>query len=120
MIWFRYGALFMFLGIILGAFGGHGLKHTLSEEAQHVYHIGVLYHLIHAIGLLAVGWLATLKPAEGLIRQAGWAFVIGIVLFSGSLYLLSITGVKKLGMITPLGGLSFLAGWLLLALAAKP
>lgn len=120
MIFFRYGALFMFLGVVMGAFGGHALKQSLSEEAQRIYAIGVLYQLIHALGLLAVGWMATLKPNEALIRQAGLAFVIGITLFSGSLYLLSITGIKKFGMITPVGGLSFLAGWLLLALAAKP
>ncbi len=120
MIFFRYGALFMFLGVVMGAFGGHALKYSLLEESQHIYHIAVLYHLIHALGLLAVGWLSTLKPNEMLVRQAGLAFVVGIVLFSGSLYLLSITGIKKFGMITPIGGLSFLAGWLMIALAAKP
>ena len=119
MVWFRYGSLLMFLGVVLGAFGAHALKGSLSEEGKAVYHTAVLYHLIHSLGLLAVGWLATLKPTEPMIRNAGWAFIIGILLFSGSLYLLAVTGMKKLGIITPFGGLAFLAGWLFLALSAK-
>ena len=118
MVWFRYGSLLMLLGVALGAFGAHGLKESLSAEGKPVYQTAVLYHLIHGLALLAVGWLATLKPMEPMIPRAGWAFVIGIVLFSGSLYLLSVTGIKKLGMITPLGGLAFLFGWLWLALSA--
>ena len=118
MAWIRYGSLLMFLGVLLGAFGAHGLKDTLSAEGKHAYQTAVLYHLIHGLALLAVGWLATVKPAEPLVKSAGWAFVIGIVLFSGSLYVLSVTGIKKLGIITPFGGLSFLIGWLCLALAA--
>lgn len=109
----------MLAGVALGAFGAHGLKGTLSPESKQIYQTAVLYHLIHGLGLLAVGWIATLKPAERLPGYAGWAFVIGVVLFSGSLYLLSVTGIKKLGMITPLGGLAFLLGWLFLALAAR-
>ena len=120
MGWVRYGSLVMLLGIALGAFGAHGLQDTLSESAKQRYQTAVFYHLIHGLALLAVGWLATLKPTEPLVRAAGWAFVVGIVLFSGSLYLLSLSGLKKLGMITPLGGLAFLLGWLLLALSAKP
>lgn len=111
--------MFMFLGVCMGAFGGHALKSSLSEEMQKVYHIAVFYHIVHALGLFAVAWLASARPMAGGIAQAGWAFIIGIVLFSGSLYCLSITGVRQLGMITPLGGLSFLAGWLLLAINAK-
>lgn len=109
----------MFLGIAMGAFGGHALKHTLSEEAQRTYHIGVFYHIVHALALFIVGWLSTVKPMAAGITQAGWAFAVGIPLFSGSLYLLSTTGVKAFGMLTPLGGVLFLAGWLLLALNAK-
>lgn len=119
MAWVRYGALLMCAGIILGAFGGHALRQTLSADAQRTYQIAVFYHLIHGLALLAVGWLAMLKPGEPLLRSAGWAFVVGIVLFSGSLYALSLSGVKKWGAITPLGGLAFLVGWLLLALAAR-
>lgn len=109
----------MLLGVALGAFGAHGLKDTLSPEAKQTYQTAVLYHLVHGLALLAVGGLATLRTMESLVRTAGWAFMLGIVLFSGSLYLLSITGVKKLGIITPFGGLAFLIGWLCLALAAK-
>ena len=118
MTWIRWGSLFMFLGVALGAFGAHGLKESLSAEGKQVYQTAVLYHLIHGLALLAVGWLATLKPMEPMIQRAGWAFVIGVVLFSGSLYLLSVTGIKKLGIITPLGGFAFLLGWLCLALGA--
>ena len=119
MLWIRWGSLMMFLGVALGAFGAHGLKDTLSQESKQVYQTAVLYHLIHGLALLAVGWLSTLKPQTALIDRAGWLFLIGTVLFSGSLYLLAITGMKKLGIITPFGGLAFLAGWLCLALAAK-
>ncbi len=118
MLWFRLGSSLMFLGVALGAFGAHGLKDTLSAEARPVYQTAVLYHLIHGLALLAAGWLATLKPNSPIVRQAGWAFVIGIVLFSGSLYALSLTGIKKLGIVTPFGGLAFLVGWLFLALSA--
>ena len=109
----------MLLGVALGAFGAHGLKDALSPEARQTYQTAVLYQLIHGLALLAVGWLATLKPMEPLVRTAGWAFVIGVVLFSGSLYLLSVSGAKKLGMITPFGGLAFLLGWICLAIAAR-
>jgi len=119
MIWIRFASFLMLLGVVLGAFGAHALKGTLSEDGKTVYQTAVLYHLVHGLGLFAVGWLATLRPHEPLIDKAGWAFVLGIILFSGSLYLLSVTGVKKLGIITPFGGLAFLLGWLCLALAAK-
>jgi len=110
----------MFLGVALGAFGAHGLKDTLSAEGKQAYHTAVLYHLLHGLALIAVGWLAVLKPASGLVRAAGWSFLLGILLFSGSLYLLSVTSIRKLGMITPFGGLSLLIGWLCLAWAATP
>ncbi len=119
MFWLRWGCLLLFAGVGLGAFGAHALQDRLTEEGKRLYQTAVLYHLVHALGLLAVGWLATLKPTEPLVRTAGWSLVLGIALFSGSLYLLAITGVKKLGIITPFGGLAFLAGWLCLALAAR-
>ena len=119
MMWIRYGSLVMLLGVALGAFGAHALKATLSDEARQIYQTAVLYHLVHGLGLLAVGWLAVLKPAEPMVKNAGWAFVIGFTLFSGSLYLLSVTGIKKLGIITPFGGLAFLLGWCFLALSAS-
>lgn len=119
MGWVRWGSLVLLLGVTLGAFGAHGLKDRLSPNAAQLYHTAVLYHLVHGLGLLVVGWLASVRPMEPMVRYAGWAFVSGILLFSGSLYLLSVTGVRKLGMITPLGGVAFLCGWLCLALAAR-
>lgn len=119
MGWIRYGSLLTMLGVALGAFGAHELKDTLSPQSHQTYQTAVLYHLVHGLGLLAVGWISTLRPSAPLVRTAGWAFVAGIVLFSGSLYLLSVTGAKKLGLITPFGGVAFLIGWLCLALAAR-
>lgn len=119
MSWIRCGSLIMFLGVALGAFGAHGLKNVLTPEAKPVYQTAVLYHLIHGLGLLLLGLITLVKPSSPLLRAAGWAFVIGIALFSGSLYLLSVTGIKKLGAITPIGGLLLLIGWLCLASAAN-
>ncbi len=118
MIWIRWGALMMFLGVAMGAFGAHTFKAALSPESKMIYQIAVLYHLVHGLGLLAVGLFSIFKPTVPLLRQAGFAFLLGIILFSGSLYLLSVTDVKKLGIVTPFGGLAFLIGWLCLALAA--
>jgi uncharacterized membrane protein YgdD (TMEM256/DUF423 family) len=112
------GSLSAFAGVALGAFGAHGLKTRVTPEMLAVWQTGVLYHLVHALGLLLVGVLAQLMPEAAMVRQAGWAILLGTVLFSGSLYLLVITGIKPLGMITPFGGIAFLAGWLLLAVAA--
>lgn len=119
MSWFQWGSWLMMAGVVLGAFGAHGLKDVLTPEAKQIYQTGVLYHLIHGLALLAVGWLATVKPESSSIKYAGLLFILGIFLFSGSLYLLSVTGIKKLGMITPLGGLAFIAGWACLALASR-
>lgn len=107
--WVRAGAALMFLAVSLGAFAAHGLKARLSPEMLAVFETGVRYHAYHALGLILLG--AVRGP-----DKAGWCFLGGIALFSGSLYLLAATGVRKLGMITPLGGLLFLAGWALLAL----
>jgi len=111
--WISVGSLVMFLGVAFGAFGAHGLKSVLSTEMKAVYQTGALYHLVHGLALLFVGVLLSQK-AHQLIDLSGWAFLIGILLFSGSLYALSITGISKLGMITPFGGLLFLVGWALL------
>jgi uncharacterized membrane protein YgdD (TMEM256/DUF423 family) len=119
MAWFRYGALMMFLGVVLGAFGAHALKDTLSEEGKQLWQTAVLYHLIHGLAMIMTGWLGDMKPRDPVIDRAGWSFLLGIVLFSGSLYLLSLTENRKLGMITPIGGLAFLFGWLSLVVAAK-
>lgn len=112
------GSLSAFLGVGLGAFGAHGLKTRVPPEMLTVWETAVLYHLVHALGLLLIGILCHLMPEVALVRNAGWALLAGTLLFSGSLYVLVLTGVKPLGMITPLGGIAFLAGWLLLAIAA--
>lgn len=112
------GSLSAFLGVGLGAFGAHGLKTRVPPEMLTVWETAVLYHLVHALGLLLIGILCHLMPEVALVRNAGWTLLAGTLLFSGSLYVLVLTGVKPLGMITPLGGIAFLAGWLLLAIAA--
>ena len=113
-IFVMLGSANMFLAVALGAFGAHGLKSRVSAEMLAVWQTAVLYHLAHALGLLLVGLLALHLP----VKAAGWTLFTGIVLFSGSLYLMVLTGFRPLGIITPLGGVAFLAGWLLLALAA--
>lgn len=110
-------ALAGFTGVGLGAFAAHGLKARLSAEYLAVFQTGVHYQLIHALALFGVALLATHVPGR-LVKAAGVLFTVGILLFSGSLYLLALTGIGKLGMITPLGGVSFLGGWLCLLLAA--
>ena len=120
MVWIRYGSLLMFIGVALGAFGAHALRDWFSVEQMRAYQTAVLYQLVHGLGLLIVGCLLMLKRHEPLLHRAGWAFFIGIILFSGSLYVLSITGIKKLGLITPFGGLALLIGWLCLLLSARP
>src|SRR5712692_5643569 len=110
------GALMGLLGVGLGAFGAHGLRTRLAPDMLAVFETGVRYHMYHALALLAVG-LAISQWPESKVQMAGWAFIFGIVVFSGSLYLLSITGVRWLGAITPIGGVGFLIGWILLVWA---
>ena len=110
-------AFFGFTGVALGAFAAHGLKNRLSADYLAIFHTGVTYQLVHTLALLGVALLATHIPGR-IVTWAGVSFVIGILLFSGSLYLLTLTGVTKLGMITPLGGVAFLIGWLCLGIAA--
>ena len=112
------GSLSAFLGVALGAFGAHGLKTRVTPEMLTVWQTGVQYHLVHALGLVLIGILCELMPGVSLIRNAGWMLLAGSVLFSGSLYIMVLTDVRALGMITPFGGLAFLIGWLLLAIAA--
>ena len=116
VLWARVGAGLMFLSVGLGAFGAHALKGQLTEELRAVFETGVRYQAYHALGLLAVAWFSERFPGKG-VSAAGLCFLAGIVLFSGSLYALSLTGIRKFGAITPVGGLLFLAGWLLLAAA---
>ncbi|WP_137885943.1 DUF423 domain-containing protein [Pseudomonas sp. 2FE] len=110
-------ALFGFSGVALGAFAAHGLKNRLSAEYLAVFQTGAHYQLIHALALLAVAVLTLHLPGRWL-TAAGSLFTLGILLFSGSLYLLTLTGVSKLGILTPFGGLAFLAGWACLGVAA--
>ncbi|WP_270171112.1 DUF423 domain-containing protein [Paenibacillus sp. SYP-B4298] len=112
------GSLNMALVVILGAFGAHALKRKLTPELLKIYETGVLYHLVHGLGLLLIGVLAGGAVSSGLAVTAGWLLQIGIVLFCGSLYVLALTGVKRLGAITPLGGLGFITGWVVLFAAA--
>jgi uncharacterized membrane protein YgdD (TMEM256/DUF423 family) len=105
------------LAVMLGAFGAHALKRALPADLLAVFGTGVQYHFYHALGLLVLGLIAVHLPASGWLRLAGWVMFAGIVLFSGSLYLLAVTGIRWLGMITPVGGLCFIAAWLLLAVA---
>ena len=111
------GAVAAFLGVALGAFGAHGLRARLSPEMMAVFQTGVQYHMYHALALILVSGIMG-RMSGWLVQTAGWCFVAGIVFFSGSLYLLAITGVTMLGAITPIGGLLFLAGWACLAFAA--
>lgn len=112
------GAVAALLAVALGAFGAHALRSKLDDKAMANYQTGVQYQMYHAGGLMVVGLLGHLAVAGTLLLWAGWLFVAGAVLFSGSLYVLSITGKKKWGMVTPLGGGAFIAGWALLAVAA--
>ena len=114
--WVFLGSLNGFLAVAAGAFGAHALKKQLSPELLETFRTGAQYQMYHALGLLAVGWLATQGSPRA--DMAGWAMLTGIVLFSGSLYALALSGVTALGIITPFGGLAFLAGWALLAWGA--
>ena len=110
-------AFFGFTGVALGAFAAHGLKSRLTAEYLAIFHTGVTYQLVHTLALLGVALLAT-QISGRLVTWAGVSFAIGILLFSGSLYVLTLTGISKLGIITPFGGLAFLVGWFCLGLAA--
>jgi uncharacterized membrane protein YgdD (TMEM256/DUF423 family) len=108
------GSLSAFLSVAFGAFGAHALKSRLAPDLLAVFHTGVQYQGFHALALLLLGVLHAQGADQnaGALRWATWAFGIGTLLFSGSLYLLALTGVRKWGMVTPLGGVSFLLGWI--------
>ncbi len=110
------GAVFMALAVILGAFGAHALKKVLTPEMLTIYHTGVEYQFYHALGLLIIG-LTGFHIQSKYLSWAGLLLTIGIVIFSGSLYVLTLSGIKALGAITPLGGVSFIAGWICLVVA---
>ena len=109
------GSFFSLMTIVLGAFGAHALKEQLSEYGQSIYDKAVLYQMFHTIAILLLGVIEKFIP-EVQIQIVGVAFLLGILIFSGSLYILAITGMKWLGMITPIGGLLFIIGWVLLFL----
>lgn len=113
------GAVLMLWAVLLGAFGAHALKTRLAPEMLAVYQTGVQYHLIHAVGLMLVGVMANIQADDHvkshMLKLAAIFMGVGVVLFSGSLYVLAVTGISILGAITPVGGLCFIAAWALVA-----
>jgi uncharacterized membrane protein YgdD (TMEM256/DUF423 family) len=117
-LFFALGAISAFLAVAAGAFGAHALRARLDPAMLAVFETGARYQMYHALALMAVAWAITRWPGPWAGR-AGWLFVAGTLLFSGSLYALALSGIRWLGAITPLGGAAFLAGWICLALAAR-
>ena len=116
-VFFGLGSVLALLAVAAGAFGAHALRGRLTLEALDSFEVGARYQMYHALALLAVAWAGTRWPG-GAVTAAGWLFLAGTVLFSGSLYLLALADARWLGAVTPLGGLCFLAGWLSLAAGA--
>lgn len=119
--WIFFGAVSGFLSVALGAFGAHGLANILSEKSMSVYQTAVQYQMFHSLALLALGIWGAATPAisgQGLYQASAWSFAIGILVFSGSLYALALSGIRVLGAITPIGGVAFLLGWACLAVLA--
>ena len=117
-LFFRLGALSALVSVAAGAFGAHALRVRLTPEHLATFETAARYQMYHALGLMAIGWAITRWPGP-LPVWAGWLFVVGTVLFSGSLYLLALTGVRWWGAVTPLGGVAFLTGWVCLALSVR-
>jgi uncharacterized membrane protein YgdD (TMEM256/DUF423 family) len=117
-LFFALGSLSGGLAVALGAFGAHALKDRLVANLLANFETGVRYQMYHALALLAVAWAVTRWPDSNLSVAAGWLFVAGTVLFSGSLYVMALTGARWLGAVTPLGGVAFAVGWLCLLLTA--
>jgi uncharacterized membrane protein YgdD (TMEM256/DUF423 family) len=115
--WIVMGAIAAGIGVILGAFGAHGLKSRVDPALLAVFETGVRYQMYHALALVAVG-LARVHWPSTLISLAGWCFLVGILIFSGSLYLMTATGARWLGAITPIGGVAFIIGWIAFAVGA--
>lgn len=115
----KVGAIAAFLAVAIGAFGAHGLESRISAHEMEVYRTGVLYQMFHALGILLIAVLSDKLSSRRLTLWACGLLTAGIVLFSGSLYALAVSGIGMLGAITPLGGVAFLAGWICLALAAR-
>jgi uncharacterized membrane protein YgdD (TMEM256/DUF423 family) len=118
-IFLTLGAINAFLCVLFGALGAHGLKHTLTTDMFVIFQTGVQYHFYHALGLILVGLgLLTNLSQSRLLKLSGWLMFTGIVLFSGTLYIISVTEIRGLGVIAPFGGLSYMSAWLLFAYAA--
>ncbi|HEX6103933.1 MAG TPA: DUF423 domain-containing protein [Gemmatimonadales bacterium] len=117
-LFFSLGAVSGLVAVAAGAFGAHALRERLDPSALAVFETGARYQMYHALALIAVAWAAARWPGPWPGR-AGWLFVAGTLLFSGSLYALALSGIRALGAVTPFGGVAFLAGWLCLALAAR-
>ncbi len=115
---FMTGALSAFVSVAAGAFGAHALRARLAAEALEIFETAARYQMYHALGMCAVAFAAA-RWHYGAARVAGWCFLVGTILFSGSLYTLSLTGIGMFGAITPLGGLGFLSGWVALFVAAR-
>jgi len=113
-----YGAIMMALAIAFGAFGAHGLKKIVSSDMLVIFHTGVEYQFYHALGLFCVAFVAHFSPTKQ-VNRSGYLMIIGTLLFSGSLYLMVLTGIKWLGAITPIGGIAFIVAWVILALSIK-
>ena len=116
-IFFMLGSTFAGLAVAAGAFGAHGLRERLSPDLLAIFETGARYQMYHALALLVVALVAGRVPSAA-ATAAGWCFVAGILVFSGSLYVLALSGVRWLGAITPICGVAFLVGWVLLAVAA--
>jgi uncharacterized membrane protein YgdD (TMEM256/DUF423 family) len=112
------GAVMGGLGVALGAFGAHGLKGVLTPDMLANFETGVRYHMYHVFAMIAAAFMLSRAPDSGLATAAGWLFLAGTVVFSGSLYLMAFTGMRWLGAITPIGGAALIAGWVCLGLAA--
>lgn len=116
---FFWGSFLGGLGVILGAFGAHILTGRLTQEMLITFEVGVKYQIYHALALLAAALRLQRQPSSKSIIRAGWSFIFGILIFSGSLYLLALTGIRWLGAVTPIGGTAFIVGWLFLMLSTR-
>ncbi len=116
--WIGIGAILVMLSVMIGAFGAHMLEPIIGEDKVSVYETGVHYHMIHALGIILIGVIAKVFGEAKLLVWSARLLFVGIILFSGSLYALSISGLGPLGAITPLGGVCFIAGWICLAVTA--
>jgi uncharacterized membrane protein YgdD (TMEM256/DUF423 family) len=113
-----WGSINAFLSVALGAFAAHWLQTRLTLDMLEIFRTGIKYHMMHALGLILVGILGFWMQKPGLLQWAGWLILAGIVLFSGTLYVLSISGIRWFGAVTPLGGICFLTGWILVTISA--